>query len=129
MLRSMESFRIGFYGMAQVAAIVYGVLASGTVLKVTHPWPNPDEPTAPAPDFNPGMFYRDHGLFLLVLVIAWAAGSAYLSSERSRYQVNEEEIAKSGMGLTIAYALLGTLCAFLAAMPQHVLQHIPVANP
>lgn len=117
----MEKFRIGFYGMTQVAAIVYGVLASGTVLKVTYPWPNPDETAAPPPPFNPGMFYRDHGDFLLALVIVWAVCAAYCSSDGSRDRIDEAEITKSGLGLTIVYAILGTLCAFMAGMPQPIL--------
>lgn len=115
----MEKFRIAFYGMTQVAAIVYGVLAAGTILKVTHPWPNPDEISPPS--FNLGMFYRDHGYFLLVLVVVWAIYASYMSSDWSQKQIDEEEIIKSGLGLTIFYTILSTILAFSAIFPQHIL--------
>ena len=115
----MEKFRIAMYGMTQVTAIVYGVLASGTVLKVSHPWPNLVDPTPPS--FNLGMFYRDHGYYLLILVVAWAVATSYMSSDWSQNRIDEGAITKSGLGLTIFYAILGTFLAFMAAMPQPVL--------
>lgn len=119
MLRSMEKLRIGFYGMTQVAAIVYGVLAAGAVVKAFHPPPSPGD-IEPA-IYNGGMFYRDYGFYLLLLVVAWAVYTAYFASSRGGNKVDEDAIMSSGLSLTIGFALLGTFLAFQGTFPQHVL--------
>jgi hypothetical protein len=112
----MEKFRIGLYGMAQVTAIAYGVLASGAIVKLSHP---PEELAESS--FNMGALYRDYGFYLLLLVVAWAAISAYRSSDWAENRIDEDDITKSGLGLTILYAILGTFFAFLGIFPQHLL--------
>jgi hypothetical protein len=114
----MEKFRIAMYGMAQVTAIVYGVLATGATVKFNRYWLDlgyrmPDS-------YYRAMGFRDHGYFLLVLVLAWTAVMSYFSSRAGQWKVNETAITASGIGLTIFFALLGTAYAVAGATePPH----------
>jgi hypothetical protein len=116
----MEKFRIGLYGLAQVTAIAYGVLASAAIVKVSHS-PEEIEEFRAHPFLNGGVVYRDYGFYLLLLVVAWAIFSAYQSSDWAKNRIDESNITSTGLGLTILYAILGTFLAFSGAFPQHVL--------
>ena len=116
----MEKFRIAVYGMSQVTAIVYGVLASAAAVKLNHTYLDQGYPMPNA--FYLAMFYRDHGYLLLLLVLAWAVTVGYLSAVPSKWSIEENTITATGIGLTIAFAILGTCLAFAgAAPPAHLL--------
>jgi hypothetical protein len=101
--------------MAQVTAIVYGVLASGAMVKLNHEYV--DQGYQMPTSYYLAVFYRDHGFFLLFLVVAWAVVVSYLSSVPSRWSIDESTINITGIGLTIAFAILGTCLAFGGAEP------------
>jgi hypothetical protein len=119
----MEKFRIGMYGMAQVMAIVYGVLGCGAAVKLNKP--AADDGFRMSSVYYLASYFREYGYFLLLFVIGWAIVMAYQSSWGSR-EVDENEISTSGIALTIGFILLGTFLAFGAAMPPgDLLTHKP----
>jgi hypothetical protein len=105
----MEKFRIALYGMTQVTAIVYGVLASGAAVKFNRYWL--DQGYSMPDAYYRAMFYRDHGFLLLLLVLVWAVVMVYFSSQWSKRRINEDEISAYGLGLTIFFAILGSVFA------------------
>jgi hypothetical protein len=111
----MEKFRIAMYGMSQVTAIVYGVLASGATVKLNHSYL--DQGYAMPNSYYFAVFYRDHGFLLLFLVLVWAVAVGYLSVVPSRWSIEENAITVTGIGLTLLFAILGTILAFAGATP------------
>jgi len=114
----MEKFQIAKYGMMQVTAIVYGVLASGAAVKFNKSWL---EQGYIMPDtYYRAIFYRDYGMYLLFLIILWTAAIAYLSSSLSKYNIEERYLPISGLVLAIFFAIAGTVIAFGGATaPVH----------
>jgi hypothetical protein len=114
----MEKFRIALYGMAQVTAIVYGVLASGATVKFNRYWL--DQGYSMPSAYYWAVFYRDYGYHLLFLVVIWALAMSYFSSHWGNRRFEEREISISGIALTVTLALLGTTFAIWGAQePPH----------
>jgi hypothetical protein len=110
----MEKFRIAMYGMSQVTAIVYGVLASSAVVKIGNHLV--EQGYHMSNGYYRAMFYRDYGSYLLLLVLAWGVTISWLSFVPSRWAIEERTINVTGIGLTIAFAVLGTVLAFGGAV-------------
>lgn len=111
----MDKVQIAKYGMMQVAAIVYGVLASGAAVKLNKSWL---EQGYTMPDaYYRAIFYRDYGVCLLGVVILWVVVISYLSSPLSKWDLDESSLSISGLVLTIIFAILGTCLAFGGATP------------
>jgi len=106
----MEKFQIAKYGMMQVTAIVYGVLASGGCVKMWGKMAGDDYPK-PAIYYG-ARFFHDYGLCLLLLVLGWTMLVSYLSSEYSPWDWNGEDLALSGLALAILLAVLSTFFVF-----------------
>jgi len=111
----MEKFQIAKYGMMQVTAIVYGVLASGAAVKFNRGWLEQGY-IMPA-SFYRAMFYRDYGFALLGLVLLWVTLVSYLSSPLSKWDFRERNLSVSGLVLAILFAVAGTWIAFGGATP------------
>jgi len=105
----MEKFRIAIYGMAQVTAIVYGVLAAGAAVKINSRFADQGYPMPDA--YYRAMFYRDHGFLLLLFVLAWAVVISWLAFVPSRWSIEERTINVTGIGLTLLFAAAGTYFA------------------
>jgi intracellular septation protein A len=114
----MEKFRIGLYGFAQVTAIAYGVLATGATVKFNRYWI--DQGYDMPDGYYRAIFYRDHGYFLLLLVVAWAIATAWYSSQWAEWKIGERTISLSGVALAILFAVIGTYFAINGAQePPH----------
>jgi hypothetical protein len=111
----MEKFRIAMYGMSQVTAIVYGVLSSAAAVKINGYFLDQGYPMPTS--YYLARFYRDHGCTLLLLVVAWAVTVGYLSAVPGKWTIEERTITLTGIGLTVAFAVLGTILAFAGAIP------------
>jgi H+/Cl- antiporter ClcA len=122
--RGMEKFQIAKYGLMQVTAVVYGVLASGAAVKFNRSWL--DQGYLMPDTFYRAMFYRDHGYYLLVVVLAWTIGAAYFSSPQSRHNFDESTVIHSGMALTLILAIVGSVIAFGGATPP---PHLTFGTP
>jgi hypothetical protein len=114
----MEPFRIALYGMAQVTAIVYGVLANGAAVKLNSSFAEHGY-TMPI-GYHLAVFYRDYGFFLLLFVVGWAVAAGCLAVVPSKWVVDEKTITITGIGLTVFFAILGTVLAFAGAAPPAV---------
>jgi len=111
----MEKFQIAKYGMMQVTAIVYGILASGAAVKFNKYWL---EHGYTMPDaYYRAAFYRDYGISLLVFAILWTAIISYLSSPLSKWNLDERYLSVSGLALAIFFAIAGSVIAFTGAEP------------
>lgn len=120
----MEKFQIAKYGLMQVTAVVYGVLASGAAVKFNRGW---SDQGYPMPDtFYRAMFYRDYGYYLLLVVLAWTVGASYFSSPWSRHNFDENTLIHSGMALTLLFAIVGSVIAFSGAIPP---PHLTFGTP
>jgi hypothetical protein len=111
----MEKFRIAMYGMAQVTAIVYGLLASGATTKCVKQLYGPGTPM-PA-GFYWAQTYRDYGIFLLLLVIAWTVAVSYFLLPRFNHGYEERTLSFSGLALAILFAVIGTFFAVQGMSP------------
>jgi len=111
----MEKFQIAKYGMMQVTAIVYGILASGAAVKFNKSWIEQGY-TMPDAYFR-AIFYRDYGVYLLGLVIIWAVVVSYLSSPFSKWDFEEHNLSISGLVLAILFAIMGSCLAVGGATP------------
>jgi len=110
MLKLMEQFRIAQYGLMQSVALVYGILACGTAVKIGKPIV---ERGLPMPSiYWLAAFYRDYGFCLFLLIIAWALFAAYHASIFSKKHVDEGWVVGSGMCLLIVFFILGSWLAF-----------------
>jgi len=67
--------------------------------------------------YDRAIFYRDHGIWLLGLVMVWVVAVSYLSSPLSKWDFEERNLSISGLVLTILYAVAGTWIAFGGATP------------
>ncbi len=105
----MEKFRIALYGMAQVTAIVYGVLAAGAAVKINSRFA--DEGQIMPEGYYRALFYRDHGFLLLLLVLAWAVVISWLAFVPSRWSIEERTINITGIGLALLFVVAGTYFA------------------
>jgi hypothetical protein len=121
----MEKFQIAKYGMMQVTAVVYGVLASGAMVKFNRSWP--DQGYAMPDSYYRAIFYRDYGFYFLFVVMAWTAGVTYLSSQFSTKNFDERTLVHSGMALTLLLAVAVTIfAAGGAAEPHHSTLILPL---
>jgi hypothetical protein len=98
MLRSMEKFRIAQYGFIQMVALAYGILSSGILNKAAKYVA--DQGQAVPPTYRAAIFYHDYGIFLSVIIIAWAIFCAYHSSIFSKQNMDENTIVVSGLVLS-----------------------------
>jgi len=105
----MERFRIAKYGIMQVTAIVYGVGASGAVVKFNKVYA--EQGCKMSDGYYRALFYREHGIDLFVLVMIWTVLVSYLSSPLSKWDFKNAGLATSGKALAIFLALLGTVIA------------------
>jgi hypothetical protein len=117
----MEKFRIAQYGFIQMVALAYAILCTGILDKARRVLAERGEMEA-APDFLKYkiiFFYHDYGIFLSLIIVAWAVICAYHSSIFSNWnlEVDEQKIVISGLVLTAFFLLSGTalfLCGIVA---------------
>jgi len=116
----MEKFQIAKYGMMQVTALAYGILACGTTVKLGKPLVESGY-TMP-PIYWSALFYRDHGILLLAVIIVWTIAAAYYSSPFPSRNIDERWLIGSGMLFFITLFLAGSILAFgdgvAATMPR-----------
>jgi hypothetical protein len=111
----METFQIAKYGLMPVAALVYGMLVSGTVVKLGKPMADAG---LPMPDgYYRALFFRDDGTYFLTLVNVWTIAASYLSSSLSRWNFGEGDLAPSGPAFSILLAVIGTFFACGGLIP------------
>lgn len=117
LLLGMEKFRIAFYGIIQVVALSYGILATGVVIKgakyvVSHPdiysGSSPDLPLSSQHLAHAVIYYHDHGIFLSLLIISWTAFCAYHAFWPSSWNITEKFIVTSGLAMSGFFFILGT---------------------
>ena len=105
----MEKFQIAKYGMMQVTAVAYGILASGAAVKLNKPFADQG---LPMPDgYHYAILFRDYGFCFLGVVIIWTVVVSYLSSPFSKWDFNESNLSLSGIALAIFLAIMGTFFA------------------
>ena len=107
----MEKFQIAKYGMMQVVALVYGVLASGTAVKLSQPILEMGYPMPTA--YWGALCYRHYGMLLFIPIMVWVLTAGYYSSSIPEQTVDERWLIGSGMFLLIILFLLGTILAFV----------------
>ena len=102
----MEKFRIAQYGFIQMAALAYGILSSGIIVKAAKYF---SENGGAVPlSFQAVGVYHDYGVFLSLIIIAWAVFCAYHSSLFSKRNFDESKIVASGLILSGIFFVLGT---------------------
>jgi len=107
----MEKFRIAQYGFIQMVALAYGILGSAFISKGMK-YVVSQGGQVPA-RYEVVVLYHDYGIFLSILIIAWAAMCAYHSTIFSDWNFGEREIVLSGLALTILFFLAGTALIFM----------------
>ena len=101
----MEKFRIAQYGFIQMVALSYGILGAGTMVKISkQTWTMFPPPAI----FKTLAFYRDYGLLLAFIIIAWASFCAFHSSIFSKRNFDEDKIVGSGLLLSGIFFALGS---------------------
>jgi hypothetical protein len=110
----MEKFQIAKYGLMQVTALVYGILASGAAVKWNKPFA--DQGQIMPDSYYVAAFFRDYGFCFFGIIVIWTVSVSYLSSPFSKWEMEEETLAYSGMILAIILALTGTFVAFGGAI-------------
>ena len=121
----MEKLQIAKYGMMQVTAIVYGVLASGAAVKINRSWL--DEGYIMPDTFYRAIFYRDYGIYCLGFVVIWVVLVSYLSSPLSKWDFQESNLSVTGLVLTLIFAIVGTSIAISGATPPpHLITGVSV---
>jgi len=113
----MEKAQIVRYALMQVVALIYGVLASGTAVKLNKPMEDAGY-VMPAAYYH-AIIFRDYGIYLFAVIIVWTAVTAYLSSPFSSRQPSEVTLTISGIVLAIILAIAGTMMAFGGMFPPH----------
>ena len=105
----MEKIQIAKYGMMQVTAVVYAILACGAAVKFNRPLAEAGYAMSDA--YRWAAFFREYGIWLLVAVMFWAVAVSYLGSPLSKWDFQDEHLSYSGLALTIIYAILGSYLA------------------
>ncbi|MCE0483264.1 MAG: hypothetical protein LV479_03385 [Methylacidiphilales bacterium] len=107
----MEKFQIAKYGLMQVVAVAYGMLASGAVIKLAKKIGGFDDTSLPT-GFHYAAFFRDYGFWLFLIILGWTALVAYLTSPFSLWFFEPEKLILSGLIFAILLAIIGTLIPF-----------------
>ena len=110
MVIDVEKFQIAKYGLMQVTAIVYGVLACGAATKLGRTMAGTEHPMSAG--YHYALLFRNYGLLFLILVIAWTAAASYFSSPLAKRQFDVDALAVTGLGLAFLFAAAGTVLAF-----------------
>jgi hypothetical protein len=124
-LQDMDKVQIVRYALMQIVAVIYGVLASGTAVKLNKPWVEGGY-TMP-PMYYYAVFLRDYGFWFLIIVLIWTAAVSYLSSPFANHEVSEGTLTWSGMIVALLMAIAGTMIALGGAEPPpHLLSGQPL---
>jgi hypothetical protein len=107
----MEKFHIAQYGFIQMVALAYGILGSSFIAKGMKYVTSQGRPV-PA-KYEIVVLYHDYGIFLSLIIIAWAVFCAYHSTIFSKWNFGENVIVISGLALTALFFLSGTILIFL----------------
>jgi len=105
----MEKFRIAQYGFIQMVALAYAILCTGILDKARRVMEAQGQGYAPSFQYRFVFFYHDYGIFLSLIIIAWAVICAYHSSIVSSWNFDEKKIVISGLALTAFFLFTGTL--------------------
>jgi hypothetical protein len=113
----MDKAQIVRYALMQITALVYGILAAGAAVKLNKPMA--DMGYVMPDGYYHAIFFRDYGIYLFVVVIAWTAMVSYYSSSYASREVDTGTLTISGMVFTLLFTVIGTVIAFSGAMPPH----------
>jgi hypothetical protein len=89
-------------------------LAGGTAVKLGKPWVELGYPMSPV--YWAASYYRDYGICLFLVVIAWTCFAAYQASPFSKRSFDEHWLIWSGILLFIIFFLLGSFLGFGAGV-------------
>ena len=106
----MEKFQIAKYGMMQMTALAYGILACATLTKgekilITEGHDLP-------PVYLWAVFYRNYGIYFSLLILVWAVVVSYYSSGLSKRELDIRYMIGTGLLITLLFAGLGTYLFF-----------------
>jgi hypothetical protein len=107
MLRNMEKFRIAQYGLIQVAAIIYGMLSCGAIVKAGKL--TLDVGRAVPDVYYFAFYFREYGLLSFMLVVAWTVYCAFKSSSLAHRPIDERHIVISGLVLSALFFIASTI--------------------
>jgi hypothetical protein len=108
----MDKVQIAKYAMMQVVALVYSMLACGTVVKLMNRYLQNGLPMSNF--YYATRLVRDYGLWFFVIILGWTLLAAYYSSSLSTREVSSLKLAISGMVIAILFAVVATFMALMA---------------